>query len=154
MTVLAVCNGTFNAAAFDGNPFLLFWGGGESSGWPTKRGEGKRPILRMASQSSLFCSDSSTARRHRGARCRRFVLCTVVGLPRLICSSLNLQLTIVCSREEKISAPETNVGKKAQKAPSSEVAAPLLHRAQWCDQSKELRQFNIYNTNSNFNLEF
>ena len=55
LTVLAVCNGTFNAAAFDGNPFLLFWGGGESSGWPTKRGEGKRPILRMASQSSLFC---------------------------------------------------------------------------------------------------
>ena len=33
LTVHAVCNGTFNAAAFDGNPFLLFWGGGESSGW-------------------------------------------------------------------------------------------------------------------------
>ena len=55
LMVLTVRNGTFNAAAFDGNPFLLFWGGGESSGWPTKRGEGKRPILRMASQSSLFC---------------------------------------------------------------------------------------------------
>ena len=71
-----VRNGSFNvgeaAAGFDGNPFLLFWGGGESSGWPTKRGEGKRPILRMASQSSLFCSDSSTA-------AARFVLCTVVG---------------------------------------------------------------------------
>jgi hypothetical protein len=92
LTVLAVCNGTFNAAAFDGNPFLLFWGGGESSGWPTKRGEGKRPILRMASQSSLFCSDSSTARRRRGARCRHYILCTAVGLP-----SLKLQLTIVAA---------------------------------------------------------
>ena len=101
LTVLAVCNGTFNAAAFDGNPFLLFWGGGESSGWPTKRGEGKRPILRMASQSSLFCSDSSTARRRHGARCRRYILCTAVGLPRLMCSSLNLQLTIVAAKKRR-----------------------------------------------------
>ena len=40
---------------FDRNPFLQFLLSEEewSSGWPVKHGEEKRPILRMASQSSL-----------------------------------------------------------------------------------------------------
>ena len=45
LTVLAVCNGTFNAAAFVGNPFL-FLGGREHSHGKTQHTHGKQVLVR------------------------------------------------------------------------------------------------------------